>query len=409
MDYLRKDSLREAVHPELAWAVRACAQGVLERWEEAVRTELPAADDLTLAQLRDDLPHVLERLAKALESVEAQRVEDMGAVSSAHGAVRFHQSYNLGELFVEYDLLRRVLITDVTNHLARPVAVDEIVALNMGLDLSQRRSVLAFVAHQNRELRNQSEAMSKYLSFLSHDLRGSLNGVLLMAEALRRQLGARQEFAEQMADLDAMRRAILDTVATMERFLHAERFRKGKVQVRPAPVSLQTLVGAAAAHYAYQAKDKGVELAVEMVGGDRTLTSDKSLLNLILQNLLANAIKFSPRGQRVVVRGACAGATASPCRISVVDHGPGIDPDKLSTLFAPFTRGETHEQPGVGLGLSIARQAADLLGVRLWAESSVGHGSAFHFEVQDYGAKDEGRRTKYEVRNSNDESRSKIQ
>jgi signal transduction histidine kinase len=65
----------------------------------------------------------------------------------------------------------------------------------------------------------------------------------------------------------------------------------------------------------------------------------------------------------------------------VIDQGPGIAEDKLSQLFAPFSRGETHGQPGTGLGLSIARQAADVLGAKLWAESKPGEGSTFHLEL----------------------------
>jgi signal transduction histidine kinase len=70
-----------------------------------------------------------------------------------------------------------------------------------------------------------------------------------------------------------------------------------------------------------------------------------------------------------------------PWRLSVADQGPGIDPARLATMFQPFSRGETHGQSGTGLGLSIARQAADMLGAKLWAESSPGKGSTFHLDL----------------------------
>jgi len=65
----------------------------------------------------------------------------------------------------------------------------------------------------------------------------------------------------------------------------------------------------------------------------------------------------------------------------VIDQGPGIAPEKLEQLFAAFSRGETHGQPGTGLGLSIARQAADLLKAKLWAESKQGQGSTFQLQL----------------------------
>ena len=67
--------------------------------------------------------------------------------------------------------------------------------------------------------------------------------------------------------------------------------------------------------------------------------------------------------------------------VAVTDQGQGIPRDKLGELFGAFTRGDTHGQPGVGLGLSIARQAADVMGAKLWAESTVGEGSTFFLEL----------------------------
>jgi signal transduction histidine kinase len=69
------------------------------------------------------------------------------------------------------------------------------------------------------------------------------------------------------------------------------------------------------------------------------------------------------------------------CRISVIDGGPGIAPDAMANLFAPFTRGETYGQKGVGLGLWMARQAADLIGAKLWVESKPGDGAKFHLDL----------------------------
>src|SRR5205085_12206087 len=120
---------------------------------------------------------------------------------------------------------------------------------NLGLDVAARRGVMSFVNQQKAELQAFADAQSKYLSFLSHDLRGGLNGVLLMIEVLRRDLVSEPKFAESLDDLDVMRRSILENVSTMDRFLHAERFRKGKVQVRPAQIDVKRLVNEVATHF----------------------------------------------------------------------------------------------------------------------------------------------------------------
>ena len=109
-----------------------------------------------------------------------------------------------------------------------------------------------------------------------------------------------------------------------------------------------------------------------------TITSDRELLALILQNLISNAVKYSPSGEVAVTANL---NEDGGCTVTVSDQGPGIAPDRLSDLFSEFTRGETHGQPGVGLGLSIARQAAGYLGAKLWAESVPGAGSKFHVQI----------------------------
>jgi signal transduction histidine kinase len=174
-----------------------------------------------------------------------------------------------------------------------------------------------------------------------------------------------------------MRRSLLDTIATMDRFLHAERFRKGKIQVRPTRVILRNVLQEMAAHFSYQARDRGLTIVVD-VAADLLIVSDKEMLTLIFQNLLSNAIKYSPAGNCVKMIAECGEGT---CRVSVIDQGPGIAPEKLSALFDPFSRGETHGKPGVGLGLTIARQAAEYLNAKCWAESVVGKGSTFIVEL----------------------------
>ena len=374
------DLLTRRAMPHLADNLRAAAEPLMDRWQQTVRRALPAADELTFKQLRDDLPVVLEQIAMALESDDPAPTADLLALAPAHGEVRFHQDFKLDEMLFEYNLLRPVLTDEVMRHLGRPFDSPELTALNLAFDSAVRRSAVSFVEHQTRQLKAATEAQSKYLSFLSHDLRGGLNGVFLMIEVLKRELVKDPKFAESVEDLEVMRRSLYETVGTMDRFLHAERFRKGRVQVRPARLNVQASLSEHAAHFAYQARDKGLELKVD-VPADCQVVTDRELLGLIVQNLLSNAIKYGGRGT-VTLSAACQGGG---CRLAVSDQGPGIAPEKLSELFAAFSRGETHGQPGMGLGLSIARQAAGALGGRLWAESQVGQGTTFYLEVPKEG------------------------
>lgn len=370
-------------YPDLAGAVRARSGQILERWMTAVRQALPTADELTFAQVRDNVPKLLNELADALALSESKPTDSIAATSNEHGGTRFHQKYHLDEVLFEYSLLRRALVEEATGHLKRELTVDESLALQVGIDAAVRGSVMAFTEHQQRQLAAATEAQSKYLSFLSHDLRGGLNGIFLMIEVLRRELAGQPQLAEILQDLDSMRRSILETVGTMDRFLHAEKFRKGKVQVKPGPVNLSSLLGEIGSQFSYQAKDKQIELKVDAPNGVQ-VTSDRELLSLVLQNLVSNAVKYTP-GKGAVRVAASPDGAGKGWRVEVADQGPGIPPDRLSELFDSFTRGPTHGQPGVGLGLAIAQQAAQLLGARLWVESQPGSGSTFYIDLPEAG------------------------
>ena len=372
------DLLKFSSQRPVAAAILARTDAVMARWEHSVREKLPWADQLTHEQLRDEVPDMLVELARTLEADDGSHFDQLVRVSDGHGQARFHQSYDVNAVLIEFGLLRPILLDEVAAHLGRELSPEESAATHMGLDAALRHSVTQFTGHQEGQLRVVAEAQSKYLSFLSHDLRGGLNGVLLMVEVLKRELAGEERFAESMQDLDAMRRSIMDTVGTMDRFLNAERFRAGKVQPRLSTVDLRFVLSDVMAGFAYHCKDKGVHLQFDIPAGI-TVVTDKDLLVLIVQNLVSNAVKYTAPGTqvRVGVKAAAGGDAGAGVDVLVIDQGPGIAPSRLNQLFQPFTRGETHGQPGVGLGLSIAKQAAELMGADLRAESTVGVGSTF--------------------------------
>ena len=374
------DALKFQPLPELAAALRAAKPRVMDRWrKEGVRL-LPAADELTRKQLDNSLPDILDQMARAFEASEPGPTERLIESSPAHGETRFHQEYNIDELLVEYSILRRVIVEELIAELGQGLTPNECIEVNQAMDIALRQAAVAYADHQAGELRAEANAMAKYLSFLSHDLRGGLNGALLTIEVLRRELAGDAKYASSVDDLEAMRRSMLGTVATMDRFLHAEKLRRGNVPVKVELVDVASVFRDVARTLAHaNAPGQQVEIDPDAVP---TLRADRDLLTMIVQNLLSNAIKYG-RGEPVRMTARCGNGLPPDvaCRISVIDRGPGIAPDRMATLFAPFTRGETYGQQGVGLGLFIARQAAELLRARLWAESRPGEGATFHLDV----------------------------
>jgi signal transduction histidine kinase len=377
MDNPSINMLKYRPFPELAAALRQRSAHIIERLQTMVKELLPSADQMTFSELRDQLPKALEEMAGALEATVPGPTRSFLNDATEHGVCRFHQSFNLRELLVEYSLLRTILIDEVSAGLSRPLTMDEVTTLNVGVDASSRRAVTAYVSRMSEDMQAAAEAQSKHLSFLSHDLRGNLNGILLTVEVLRRQLVSTPSMSESLEDLDVMRHAILDTVATMDRFLYAEKFRRGKVEAKLGAVDVSSLLHDMAVRFHALAREKRIELMVDPAVCP-PVVSDRELILLILQNVVGNALKYTKQGS---VRLAAAGQGDGGCRISITDTGPGIAPDQVERLFDAYTRGETHGQKGIGLGLSIAHQAADVLGAKLRVESQVGKGSTFHLDL----------------------------
>jgi signal transduction histidine kinase len=377
MDNPSINMLKYRPFPELAAALRQRSAHIIERLQTMVKELLPSADQITFGDLRDQLPKALEEMADALEATTPGPTRSFLNDATEHGACRFHQSFNLRELLVEYSLLRTLLIDEVSAGLNRPLTMDEVTTLNVGVDASSRRAVTAYVSRMTEEMQAAAEAQSKHLSFLSHDLRGSLNGILLTVEVLRRQLVSTPSMAESLDDLDVMRHAILDTVATMDRFLYAEKFRRGKVEAKLGTVDVSSLLHDMAVRFHALAREKKIDLVVDPAICP-PVVSDRELILLILQNVVGNALKYTQHGS---VRLAGAGLGDGGCRISITDTGPGIAPEQVERLFDAYTRGETHGQKGIGLGLSIAHQAAEVLRAKLSVESQVGKGSTFHLDL----------------------------
>jgi signal transduction histidine kinase len=369
--------------PEAGAAVTSAKQQILARWRSSVTTTLPQSDELTRRQLEDSLPQLLDRIAAALASSNPSTTEELIALSPDHGRTRYHQEFSLNQVLIEYHILRRIVLEEMTNVLGRELATDESVAVNQSIDVGLRQAAVAYADHQTANLKVEAAAMTKFLSFLSHDMRGGLNGAVLMIEVLKRELAGEEKFAAAVEDLDVVRRSILDTVAMMERFLSAEKLRHGRMPVKISTIDVDKLLAELQKGFAYQLKDKGIEMETRIEPTELKISSDRELLTMVLQNLISNAIKYTRRSN--VGLAAVAGGGAVPkdvlCRFMVSDKGPGIAPEKLATIFAPFARGETYGQKGVGLGLFIARQAADLLNAKLWAESKPNEGTTFYFDL----------------------------
>jgi signal transduction histidine kinase len=362
--------------PRVAQALRQGRQKIVLRWEEAVRQTLPKADELTTKQVRDSIPIVVDQMVRTLESTDAGQLQTFVEVTRQHGVVRYNEAYNIRELVVEYRLLRAIVLDEVQAALKEEyggLPGAELIAINVALDIALQQAVVAFVDYQAEKLRGAAEAESKYLSFLSHDLRNNLNNITLTIELLVLRLKGMEEFKEEHESLVAARASIWETMEGMERLMQAERLKRHAVQPKFAAVKAREVVEKVMGPLRRRAEEKGV-VVHNAVPAEMVIETDEQLLTLVVQNLVGNGIKYTEKGSVTVSLGRETGGRSV---MTVRDTGQGIGREDREKLFEAFQRGETHGQSGAGLGLAIAASAAKLLGAELGVESEVGEGTGF--------------------------------
>jgi signal transduction histidine kinase len=375
---LTLDLLTYHSFPRLASALRSRSDVIIQKWETAVRSMLPAADELTLQQLRNSLPAILQEIVDVFESNGPRETRELIEGSRSHGSTRFHESYSIRELIIEYQLLRRIIIEQISEDLNEILDTRSNVALNMAIDTALQSGVVTFTEDLQQQIRASAETQSKYLSFLSHDLRNHLNRATLHLQLLTTKLAQAPEYSEIVENIRSVNRAILQTTSGMDRILQAEQLRQGSVELNIQHVDLNFVLRDVAKQLYPEAKSKGLELEVD-VPEEARAAGDEGLLVLTLHNLLCNAIKYSSKGKVKISACSKSNGEEQAWVISISDQGPGIAPENLKHLFEAFRRGNTYGTPGVGLGLSIASHATILLGGMLEVESKVNDGSTFRF------------------------------
>jgi signal transduction histidine kinase len=368
--------------PEVARAIRASAEQITRAWDTAVRNAMPQMGNLTFDELKDSTPEILLCIADALASDNPEVIEELMGKAPSQGLSRFRLNFDVVEVMQEDRLLRSITVQHAEAWLGRRMDEPESAALHAAIDVMLQRSVIALVDQQKAQLRAAAETELKFLSFLAHDLNNNLNSVILTLGALGMELQQSGGFPAALQSLESAQQSIFDTVAGMRRMVDHERTRKGAKSSPLIPVDLHATATKIIAQFQRQADSKGVILRIDVRLGS-AVDSDAELLSIVLQNLVGNAVKYSNDGTVSI------GFDPEASVIWVSDQGPGIKAENQPTIFDAFTRGESHGQQGLGLGLAIASQAAKLLGASLTVESNQSVGATFRVLIPAHVGKTE--------------------
>jgi signal transduction histidine kinase/DNA-binding response OmpR family regulator len=238
-----------------------------------------------------------------------------------------------------------------------------------------------------------AKAKAAFLATMSHEIRTPLNGVVgmttLMADTPLSQ--------EQRDFLHTMRVSSDQLLSVINDILDFSKIESGQLDLENEPLSIQNAIEEACDMGASRAREKGLELLVDVAEDvPAWVRGDITRLRQILLNFLANAVKFTDKGQIVVTAHLrqefdaerVIGDQLQPgalIEFRVKDSGIGIPKDRQSALFQSFTQVDastTRKYGGTGLGLAICKRLAELMGGQVGLESEAGHGSTFWFTAR---------------------------
>jgi signal transduction histidine kinase len=163
----------------------------------------------------------------------------------------------------------------------------------------------------------------------------------------------------------------------VDELLDLARIQSGRIELRRARIAPAALIDAALDAHRGPAVERRIHLAGEVLPGLPGVLADRERLQVVLSNLLVNAIRHTPEGGQIVLR---ARAEGTQVRFEVADSGPGIPLDAQAAIFDKFVRVPS-TPGGTGLGLSIARDVVEAHGGRIGVDSTPGHGATFWFTV----------------------------
>jgi PAS domain S-box-containing protein len=235
-------------------------------------------------------------------------------------------------------------------------------------DLTERKKLV-------QSLRREIQTRDELTRTIVHDLRNPLNSISLQA-----QLIARRTTTEKCQTAAAsIKKSASRMSGLLEDLLDVARLEEGRLAVEKTQMEPARLVREVVEATRPIASQSGITMEVEIDPHLPTIEADRARLMQVLDNLIGNALKFTPEGGRVTVRARVE--AEGEVHFCVVDTGPGIPSDHIERLFEPFWQANGADRRGAGLGLTIAKGIVESHGGRFLVTSIVGRGTDFCFEV----------------------------
>lgn len=361
---------------QFAALVKNDRKNILSRWRQQVR-KIPAARHLDTPTLNDHIPKLLEELATAFEIGSLQSIPDALAEDSAtvHGFQRLQDGFDIEEVVAEYNILRGC-IHDLAQENQFNLQGQPFHIINRVFD---QAIGLALQTYANQRAREVQQRREDYLAFVAHDLYTPLFAISLAGRNLERSLPQSGYTDDSARILNTLRRGVHQLEDLVNKVLEENTNRESEPGLSPVrrEFDLWPLVEALVQDLQPVAEPSGTRM-LNKVPYDLRVYADAGLLRRIFQNLVSNALKYTPHGEVVVGARELTEDGTVECWVS--DNGAGISADLLARVF---DKGESDPATtdGSGLGLAIVKTFTEAHGGSVTVESKEGEGATFRLTL----------------------------
>jgi len=333
--------------------------------------------------LNDHIPQLLAELASALRARSGETIAQALLEGSppAHGLQRVKDAFDIEEVVAEYNILRGC-IHDLAERNGLSMQGRTFHVLNRVLDGAIGSAVQSFATQKALEVQQRRE---EYLAFVAHDLRTPLSAISLSARVLELLLTRdRSETPETTQKFKTLNRNVQHLQDLIGKVLLENTNLETEVGVKleRRRFDLWPLVEALIFELHPVAGTDSTRL-INAIPEDFVVYADASLLRRVFQNLIANAISYTPRGEIVI--GASVTGEGGTAECFVRDNGEGIPEDRLRTVFDKHET-DSEKQGGLGLGLAIVKTFVEAHDGVVTVESELGVGSIFRFTLPGQGS-----------------------
>jgi len=244
-------------------------------------------------------------------------------------------------------------------------------------ETTERRQMEDRNARLYAEAREATRARDMVFRIVAHDLRNPLTRIGMAATLLGQ--GWLDDAESRNRQIEIIHRAVHQMDGLIQDLLDVARMQAGQaIPVEPDVVDPAGILAESVESHRALAEERRLRLVTEVLPELPAVRADRDRLLQVLQNVIGNAIKFTPPGGRITIGARCE---ASEVVFTVSDTGPGVPPEDLPHLFDAFWQAERAAAGGAGLGLAIAKGIIEAHNGSIWAENGRDQGATFHFSV----------------------------